>query len=936
MLVAREAECARLEGLLADARQGRSAALVIRGEAGVGKSVLLRFAAERAADVTVLRASPVQGESELPFSGLADLLRPVSSSLAAIPPAQAAALAGALAVGPPVAGDRFTICAATLSLLAAAAEQRPVLAVIDDLHWLDATSAEALLFVARRLHAEGVVLLFGLREEEGAWLDLSGIGDLYLGGLDRAASASLLAGNTVGPLADSVVEVLHAATGGNPLGLIEVSGLLTNPQRAGKEALPDPLPVGRGLERAFLWQVDKLPGASRLALLVAAACDSEGMDVIAQALEVLGDDAAALSPAEDMRLVRVQDGRLQFRHPLLRAAIYNTARPAERRAVHSALAEALDRQGAADRCAWHRAAATLAPDENIAMALEEAGTNAQLRSGYAAAGKAFERAGQLSTAAEPRSRRFLQAAQAYQLAGRGDRGTHLLHEVVAASQDPIVRAQAQLVLGQIEAWRGGPMTAHALLVAAAGEIESVNPTMAATMLFHAALPCFMAARTTQALATAERAFAVGQRAGPFSDALGALLLEQARLQHGEARPSLAIAEHALELLGSSDPQTVFALVTFVPFYLIHLEEVEKARGLLKGLIELSQRLSAPALLPHPLACLSELEFRTGSWMAAYAAAFESVTLAVATGQETARSYALICLARIEAAQGREADCRMNLTTALELARRFGIDAILTYFQGVLGFLELGLGHPERALGPLRDVAALTAEREVRDPSVVPFGPDLVEACIRTGQLDEAKQVLANFEQQAEQTGRAWALAAAARCRGLMADPDRFEEQFRNALAYHDKAPMPFERARTELCFGEMLRRGRRRSDARQHLRLALKTFDELGAEPWATFARNELGATGEAIGPRRMPASQSLTPQELQVSLAVAEGATNREAAAHLFLSPKTIEAHLRNVYAKLEIRSRTELVGLFARQGVQNVQRPDRLTQPSPSNRGR
>jgi DNA-binding CsgD family transcriptional regulator len=917
VLVAREAECARLEGLLASVRQGRSAALVIRGEAGVGKSVLVQFAVERAGDLTVLSASPVQAESELPFSGLADLLRPVSSSLAAIPPAQAAALAGALAMGPPVAGDRFTICAATLSLLAAAAEQRPVLAVVDDFHWLDATSAEALLFAARRLDAEGVFLLFSIREEEGAWLDLSGIGNLCLGGLDRAASASLLAGNTDRPIAQDVVEILHAATGGNPLGLIEVSGLLTNHQLAGKEALPDPLPAGPGLERAFLWQVDKLPSGSRRALLVAAACDSEGLDVIAQALAVLGDSTAAFSAAEDARLVRVQDGRLQFRHPLLRSAIYNTARPAERRAVHSALAQALARQGAGDRCAWHRAAATLAPDEDIAKALEEAGTNAQIRSGYAAAGRAFERAGQLSTAAEPRSRRFLNAAQAYQLAGHGDRGTHLLAEVVAASQDPIVRAEAQLLLGQIEAWRGGPMAAHALLVASAGEIERLNPRMAAMMLFHATVPCFMAARPTQALATAERAFAVGKRAGPFSDALGTVLLEQARLQHGEARPSLAVAEHALEQLGGSEPQTVFALITFVPFYLIHLEEVEKARGLLKGLIDLSRRLSAPALLPYPLACLSELEFRAGSWMAAYAAASESVTLAVETGQESARSYALICMARIEAAQGREEECRMHLTTALELARRFGIDAILTYVEAGLGFLELGLGHPERALGPLRDVAALTAEREVRDPSVVPFGPDLVEACIRTGQLEEAKRALTIFERQAERTGRIWALAAAARCHGLMAEQDRFEEQFRNALVYHDQAPMPFERARTELCFGEMLRRYRRRSEARQHLRIALKAFDELGAEPWATHARNELGATGETVRPRRMPASQRLTPRELQVSLAVAEGATNREAAAHLFLSPKTIEAHLRNVYAKLDIRSRTELVRLFARQGV-------------------
>lgn len=918
MLLGREAECARLEGFLERVRQGRSDALVIRGEAGVGKSALLRFAVERAGDLAVLSAAPVQAESELPFSGLADLLRPVSASLSTIPPAQAAALAGALAIAPPVPGDRFTICAAALSLLAASAEQRPLLAVVDDFHWLDAASAEALLFVARRLHAEGVGLLFSVREEEGTGLDLSRIAVLPIGGLDRSSAAALLTQTTARPFAPGVVDALHAATEGNPLALIEIAGLLTEDQMVGREALPEPVPAGPGLERAFRRQIDRLPDGSRQALLVAAAHDSPGLDVIAQALELLGGDPAAFGPAEEGRLVRIQDGRIQFRHPLIRSVLYNSARPAERRSVHTALGQVLARRGSIDRSAWHRAAAALGPDEDIAAALEGAGMKAQIRSGYAAAARAFERAGQLSPDTELRSRRFLQAAKAYQLAGHGDRGSSLLLEVIDSSPDPLRRAEAQLVRGLIEGWRGDPMAAHALLVAAAGEIETLNPAMAARLLFHATLPCFMAANTTQALATAERAFVVGNRAGPFSDPLGEVLLEQARSQHAEARPKLAVAERALALLGASEPETAFAVVTFVPFYLIHLEQDERARELLKGLIDHSRRLSAPALLPHPLACLSELEFRAGSWMAAYAAGSESVTLAMQTGQGNSRSYGLICLARIEAALGRETECRSNLTSSLQLARRFGLDATMSYVHAGLGFLELSLGHPERAFDHLRAGAALLAEKEVRDPNVVPVGADLVEAAVRTGQLDEARRALAIFEQQAQQTGRLWALAAAARCRGLLANQDRFEEQFRDALAYHDQRRMPFERARTELCFGEMLRRYRRRSEARQHLRAAMEAFEELGAEPWARQARNELRATGESVRSRRMPASHRLTPQELQVSLAVAEGATNREAAAHLFLSPKTIEAHLRSVYTKLDIRSRTELVRLFVRQGTE------------------
>jgi DNA-binding CsgD family transcriptional regulator len=917
VLLGREAECARLEALLAGVRQGRSGALVIRGEPGVGKSALLRFAVERATGLAVLSAAPVQAESELAFSGLADLLRPVSSLLSAIPRAQAAALAGALAIAAPVAGDRFAICAASLSLLAAAAEQRPLLAIVDDLHWLDAASAEALLFAARRLHAEGIGLLFGLREEEGTWLDLSGIADLRLVGIDRASSASLVAETSARPPVPGVADALHVATDGNPLALIEIAGLLTDDQLAGRDSLPDPLPVGPGLERAFRWQIERLSDRSRQALLVAAAYDSQEMDTIAQALEVLDGDPAAFGAAEDARLVRIKDGRIQFRHPLLRSAIYNLARPAERRAAHAALGEALARQGATNRCAWHRAAATLGPDEDIARALEEAGMTAQMRSGYAAAAKAFERAGQLSPSVEARSRRFFRAAQAHQLTGHPDRGSHLLLEVVNTSPDPMLRAQAQMVLGQIEGWRGDPMAAHALLVSAAREIEDQNPAMAAMILVNATLLCFMAANTVQAVATAEQALAIGNQTDSFNDALGAVLLEQARLQHGEALPKPAVAERALALFGSA-PELAFAVVTFVPFYLIHSEEDEKARELLKGLIDQARRMSAPALLPHPLACLSELEFRAGSWMASYASAFESITLATQTGQENSRSYGLICLARTEAAMGREAECRAHLTSSLELARRFGLDATLSYVYAGLGFLELSLGHPERALDHLREDAALLDAKEVRDPNTVPFRADLVEANIRTGQLDEARGALAILEQQAEQSGRIWAQAAAARCRGLLADEHGFEKEFRTALAHHDKIRMPFELARTELCFGEMLRRYRHRSEARQHLRVALQAFEELGAEPWAARARNELMATGESVRPRRAPVSHRLTPQELQVSLAIAGGATNREAAAHLFLSPKTIEAHLRSVYAKLDVRSRTELARLFASRGAE------------------
>src|SRR4051794_14009234 len=419
MLVGREPECARIDRVLAEARRGVSGALAVHGEPGIGKSALLAYAIHRAEGMTVLRARGVESESELPFAGLGDVLRPLVDRLGAVPAPQAAAVRAALALGPPVIGDRFAVAAGTLSLLAAAAEDRPLLAAVDDVHWLDGPSREALLFAARRLQAEGVVLLLAGRDGVG-WLAGTELAEIRLGGLDERAAGELLAHHSHARPPAAVVQALCEATTGNPLGLVESCRLLDDAQLAGREPLPTPLPVSQSLERAFLGEVAQLPAPTRSALLVAALCESPALTEIDTALARLGLPTDALEAAEDRGLVRIDEAALRFRHPLVRAAVCHAGAPAERRRIHRALAETLTEQRSCERHAWHLAAAATGPDEQVAAALEEAALNAQRRSGHAAAARAFERAAQLTPAPEPRARRQLHAAGEAQLAGRID------------------------------------------------------------------------------------------------------------------------------------------------------------------------------------------------------------------------------------------------------------------------------------------------------------------------------------------------------------------------------------------------------------------------------------------------------------------------------------------------------------------------------------
>jgi DNA-binding CsgD family transcriptional regulator len=903
VLVGRGDERAQLDGMIARARDGGSAALVVHGEPGIGKTRLLEYAAEAAAGFTVLRSRPLEAESELAFAGLSDLLRPVLSLLGGLPEPQAAALSGALALGPSAPGDRFAIAAATLSLLAAAAGECPVLAVVDDGHWLDRPSREALLFAGRRLGSEGVLLLLGTRD--GAWVPAAGLRTLELRGLPAEDAAALIE-QTGTPTGAAARNLIVTETRGNPLAILEAVAALTDAELLGQAPVTRPLAVGASLGHAFARQLDVLPAETQDALLIAAASDTGSAGEITRALAHAGLSLSALEPAERDGVIALDGGRVEFRHPLVRSAAYHQHGPADRRAAHRALAAAAGAD-AAESAAWHLAAASAGPDEEAAALLETLAESAFARSAYATAARAFQAAASLSPHVTDRVRRTTGAGRALWLAGEGDRAATLLETVLDLAVEPTVRAGLQESRGRAMLFARPVSQTQAMLIAEASRVEPHDQARASALLAAAALTRLMAGDLAGADETARRALATA-RPGTQPAAVTALALVAAG--GGHVNEALALIRPVLSSLELIDPLADLPLGLSVAQTLGWIEQAPDAREMLDRIIGAARTAGTPAVLPSPLAMSSEFEFRRGKIAAAYAAATESVQLAAETGQEGLSSWSLVALARVEAVCGQDEDCQAHVAAGLELSRRTGWVMTEIYAAAVLGLLELSRGRADRAAMHLAECARL--ERQCSAGLLVPtfaqWAADLVEAHVRRSALAAAEQSLDMLEDQARRTGLKWANAGAARCRAMLAGDDQYEPEFQAALRLYGEE-MAFERARTLLALGQRRRRSRRHADAQAPLHEALAYFERNGAEPWARQARAEVTANGEA--PPRGTAGNllSLTPQELHVALTIARGATNREAAAALFLSPKTIEFHLGNVYRKLAVRSRTELV---------------------------
>jgi DNA-binding CsgD family transcriptional regulator len=903
VLIGRERECDQLLRLLDGARSGQSGVLLISGEPGIGKTSLLRHAAEQFEPGLVLQAPAVQAEAEIGYAGLLSLLHDHLVGLAALAAPQRRALASALGVGTPLAADRFLIGAALLNLLADLADKSPVLVLVDDSHWLDASSTEALLFAARRLHAERVAVIFSTLTTELATLEGHGLPTMCLDGLASDAARTLLERRSGEMVAAGVAERLTRATGGNPLALAELAALLSRDQLSGRDPVEDPLAPGPAIEAAFRRRINELPPATRIALAVAALAQPDEAGIVLGVMAKLDLPPEALHDAEALGLVTLRAGVLEFRHPLVRSVAFHAVSAQDRRRMHALFADVLGSTRAVER-SWHRAAGTIGRDESVARDLESAAASCRARSSPSSAGRAMEVAARLSPDGENAIRRSLQAAQDFALAGRPEPAVRALDDVLRQSDSGLVRAQAHLLRGQVEMLRGPPGETRDRLLAEARHIESTDAALAALMLLGASIGSTMAGEPRVGLELAQRvARLVEQEALPLSPA-PELQLAVTLILRGEARRTREIFAR---LVPPVDPMDAWMSAAFTVVCL-WLGEPARGREHAQACVSAARRAGAIAPLPFLLASLASVDWRTGCWDAAYAGAAESVTLAEDTGQLNEASNSLAVLAQIEAGQGREGACREHADRALQIAQRLGTRSTRTLATAALALLHSGFGRPAKALECCQNVERWSDEQGLEEPETARTAPDHIEASFRLKRIREARRALDRLESAAEQTGGNWALATSARCRGLLASQRDFERDFHTALELHAAVDDPFESARTELCFGERLRRARRPREARHCLHRALVVFDHLGASPWGDRTRAELRATGERLLPQTGRQLQELTAQELQVTLAVARGATNKEVATALFLSAKTVEFHLGNVYRKLGLRSRTEL----------------------------
>jgi DNA-binding CsgD family transcriptional regulator len=917
MLVGRRAERQRIAGLLDAARAGRTSTLVLRGTAGIGKTALLHEAIDSASDLTVLSARGVELEAEIPFAGLLELLRPVLPSAGALPDGQRAALEAAFSFERHRNETRYAVYAATLGLLSASSEDRPALVCVDDAHWLDRASTEALAFAARRLDGEGIALLWTVRED-GNVPALEGFPEQRLVGLTVSESVQLV-GSIDPTLPSAIAEALSVATLGNPLALVELPRLLSHKQRTGAAPIEQPLPVGPALLRAFGRRAESLPVDTRRALVVVAASDVADVRTIARACGALSLELSDLEPAEQAGLVHIAGDSVGFPHPLVRAAVYSGAGPVRRREAHGALADALVDVQTLDRRAWHRALAVVGPDDEVAAELEQAARRARGRSPQAAA-RAWERAAGLTADADPRARRLLEAARDAVSAGQFTEAGALVSEGLALTADPSVRADLQHVQARVLAANGAFSAAAELLETVGDALAGADPERGALMLADASLPLVQAAEWNRAAEIAGRAWLLPWPRGGATELTVGLAYADALGRAGATREAIELWRRCASIPTGEDPK-----LTQLAGEALFSAGDERAPEVVARAVALVREQAALDLLPVALTVLGYVEVRRGRLLEALDAFTESYELAMSLGDLSELATSAGRVSWVHGLLGNEEVCRAYSDEGRRLLERSGIRPPVGAAAAV-GLLEFSLGSHDIAIDLLEGAVRVRGGHvpgEVLAPR--PIFPSLAEAYARAGRADEIRERQATYLAEARRSERADAIAPALRVQGLL---DADETCFEEALAWHEAWGNAFEAALTQLAYGELLRRGKRRADARERLRVALDAFETAGAKLWAERARQELRASGARARRRTPDTRDELTPQERHVAALVVEGLTNREAAARLFLSPKTIETHLGHVYRKLGVRSRTQLARVLAVD--QGSQASPPVSQPS------
>jgi DNA-binding CsgD family transcriptional regulator len=903
-VVGREAERARIRALLEAARRGRTAALVLVGEPGIGKTALLDDACAHSSGMRVLRATAVESESTLSFAGLHALLRPLLDLLPKLDEPQARSLRVALSLADGDVPDPLAVNAGTLALLAEAAAERPLLVVVDDAHWLDRPSADALSFAARRLEGEELAFLLARRSGEPSAFDLA-FDQLAVEPLPRPDAQTLLSHRQEPVPPDAVGRILDLAAG-NPLALLELPVAYAADASRAEGTATD------RVRRAFAARLESLGPASRVALVLAAAEPDPG--AVRRAAALLGLDGDALAAAEAAGLVQLGPTGVTFRHPLVRSLAYSSVDPAERRAAHRSLAEALPDRGSRDRRAWHLGAAATEPAEEIAALLEATAERARARGGYATEAGALERSAELSPNEHDKARRLHAACRAAYWAGEKAHALRLGELALGLADDPLVRADIRhqlAVIADFDRDLRPSSPSNRLLERAASEVEPLDPARAIALLGvvlqrHRQLPDAAAAHEV-----AVRRLALAEQVG--GDRLTRALQDVAATHclRGEVDQAARLLDEVAAARELSPELPVYASQAAEP--LLWLERYDELRDLLAGSLERARNEENLLRVAFDLTNLGTLELRLGRLDAAARAAGEALLLAESTQSHYLEACDLAVLAGVDARRGDAVSCRSNAERAASLAQMLDDNSILAESKLALGLLALGAGRYEDAAAELEPASRIVARGGIREPNVIPCGPELVEAYARAGRDRDAARELEALEHAAQSCGRRSALAAAARCRGLLAPNERYDVHFEEAIDAYAAQPLVFESARTKLAYGERLRRTGRRREARVQFRAALEELEAVGASPWAERARVELQATGETVGARAPHGAEHLTPQELHIAELVAEGRTNKEIAARLYLSPKTIEYHLGNAYRKLDVHSRAELTRIIS-----------------------
>lgn len=906
MLLNRRRECLLLDQLVADVRAGESRALVVRGEAGIGKTALLDHALDQASGFRLVRAAGVEAEQELAFAAVHQVCAPMLDRLTRLPVPQQRALGTAFGLSAGSPPDRFTVGLAVLGLFAEVARERPLLCVVDDAQWLDHASAQVLAFAARRLLAESVAMIFAVREtdEQAEVSVLAGLAELVVTGLSDEHARAMLAAAHPWAVDDRVLERIVAESHGNPLALLELPRGFTPMELAGGFGLGG-VAVPHRIEESFRRQIATLSPATRRVLLVAAAEPVGDPVTVWRAVDRLGTGIEGVaSPRVAADLVEFAS-RVRFRHPLLRSAIYRAASPEDRRSAHRALAQVTDPVADRDRRAWHLAQAAAGPDEEVAAELERCAGRARARGGLAAAAAFFERASELTPDPMRRGQRALAAAQAKHQAGMPESSLGLLSLADASPLGEFQRAQADLLRARIAFTTNRGRDTPALLLTAAERLEPLDVRMARDTYLDALRAAWYAADLASGASLRDVAEAARAAPAPVAPLRPPdLLLDGLAVRYTDGyatgAPLLKQAVHAFrgpDLSGDEGLRWLwFASATSVD-----LCDSETSAELTSRFVQLARDTGALATLPMALTTRIVVEIFTGDLAAAGALVEELAAVAEGTGVQAAPYTAQL----LAAWQGREDNAAELIAATTADAERRGEGLGLITAGWMRALLCNGLGRYAEAFG-----AAQQATEPRQEMGILTWAPliELVTAAARTGRIDVASEALRRLAELMQANATDWALGMEACCRAMVSEGTAAECCYLEAIERLARARVHGHLARAHLHYGEWLRRHNRRVDAREQLRTAHKMFTTMGMDGFAELAARELGATGATVRKHDAETSSQLTAQEAQIARLVGDGLSNAEVAARLFISPRTVEWHLGNIFGKLHITSRLQL----------------------------